>query len=108
MGANEQGLNTWLAWRFDEDSITDPRFMVLLEAGDEAPDVAIARDLTVFQTSPGTLELDTLYYWQVIVSMPWRSHGHGSRLAFSHRTVVEHAAGHRHGHRARRRVSDGV
>lgn len=50
--------------------------MVLLEAGDPTPDVVIAPALTVTHLDPGTLDLDTVYYWQVV-----RVHPNGVRSA---------------------------
>ena len=50
------------------DSLTpDPRFTILLEAGDDTPDVAIAQNLTATSFDPPTLANDTVYYWQVVV-----------------------------------------
>jgi formylglycine-generating enzyme required for sulfatase activity len=67
-GANEQSLNTWLAWRFVETGVPDPRYTVLLEAGDDTPDVTVAANLATPYLAPGTLQLDTLYYWQVLAA----------------------------------------
>lgn len=66
--AREQSLNTYLAWRLSDAAVKEPRYTVLLEAGDDTPDVVVAEGLTVPVFAPGTLELDTLYYWQVIVA----------------------------------------
>jgi formylglycine-generating enzyme required for sulfatase activity len=65
-GAGGQSLNTWLAWNFIETGLPDPHYTVLLAADDATPDTVIAADIRAPHYSPGTLELDTLYYWQVI------------------------------------------
>lgn len=44
-GAAEQSLNTYLAWQFFDPSVPDPRFTILLEAGDDTPDVTVAENL---------------------------------------------------------------
>ena len=66
--AGEQSLNTWLAWRLVESSVPDPRYTVLLEAEDDSPDVTVAANLTTPAFAPATLEMGTLYYWQVIAT----------------------------------------
>lgn len=67
-GASGQSLNTFLAWNLTDPSPSDLRFTVLLEADDNTPDVVIASGLTAPHFALGGLGLDTLYYWQVIVT----------------------------------------
>ncbi|MFN8465523.1 MAG: SUMF1/EgtB/PvdO family nonheme iron enzyme [Caldilineaceae bacterium] len=66
--ATGQSLNAWLAWRFDDPSVANPRFTILLEAGDSTPEFATADNLVRTSFDPATFELDTTYYWQVIVT----------------------------------------
>ena len=65
--ATGRSLNAWLAWHFDDSTIANPRFTILLEAGDTTPDVAVADHLDRTTFDPATFELDTAYYWQVVV-----------------------------------------
>jgi formylglycine-generating enzyme required for sulfatase activity len=65
-GALEQSLNVFLAWQHVDSSLADPRYVVLLEAWDDTPDVAVANDLARTSVDPVTLELSTTYYWQII------------------------------------------
>lgn len=64
-GAVDQSPNAYLAWQWMDSYITDPRFTILLEAGDDTPDVVIAQDLAATVFDPPTLQNDTTYYWQV-------------------------------------------
>jgi formylglycine-generating enzyme required for sulfatase activity len=66
-GAVAQSLNVVLAWRTAEPGAANARYTVLLEAGDATPDVVAAADLAATDLDPGTLELDTVYFWQVVV-----------------------------------------
>ena len=66
-GATGQSLNAYLSWRFDDPSITTPKYTLLLEAGDATPDVVVAERTDRSTYDPATFELNTTYYWQVIV-----------------------------------------
>lgn len=67
-GATDQSLNVYLAWQFVDPALPDARFTVLLEAADDTPDVVVAENLAVRYFDPPTLELGTVYYWQVIAA----------------------------------------
>lgn len=66
IAAAEQSLNTVLAWRMLGPGGANARYTVLLEAWDSTPDVVAATSLAATHLDPGTLELDTVYYWQVV------------------------------------------
>jgi formylglycine-generating enzyme required for sulfatase activity len=66
--AVDQSLNAYLAWQFLDPGLSDPRFTILLEAGDDTPDVTVAENRAAFYVDPATFELDTVYYWQVIAT----------------------------------------
>lgn len=68
MGAASQSLNVYLAWQLVDLALPGPRFTVLLEAADDTPDVVVAANLASRHFDPPTLELDTIYYWQVIAA----------------------------------------
>ena len=65
-GAVNQSPNAYLAWEFADFGIPDPRFTILLEAGDDTPDVAIGQNLVATTFDPPILANDTIYYWQVV------------------------------------------
>jgi formylglycine-generating enzyme required for sulfatase activity len=67
-GAQAQSLNSFLAWQLLDSSLPDPRYTVLLEAGDDTPDVVVATNLLAPNFDPVTFELDTTYYWQIVVA----------------------------------------
>jgi formylglycine-generating enzyme required for sulfatase activity len=66
-GATGQSLNAYLAWRYDDTSVAYTRYTLLLEAEDETPDTVVAENLVQSNFDPLTFELDTTYYWQVVV-----------------------------------------
>ncbi len=66
-GATKQSPNVYLSWQLGDGLTPDPRFTILLEAGDDTPDVAIAQNLTATTFDPPTFANDTVYYWQVVV-----------------------------------------
>jgi formylglycine-generating enzyme required for sulfatase activity len=66
-GAVGQSPNAYLAWEYANSYAPGPRFTLLLEAGDETPDVVVAENLARLDFDPVTFEVDTVYYWQVVV-----------------------------------------
>jgi formylglycine-generating enzyme required for sulfatase activity len=66
-GAVNQSPNIYLAWQLADSYIPDPRFTILLEAGDDTPDTTVGQNLAATTFDPPTLENDTTYYWQVVV-----------------------------------------
>ncbi len=66
-GATNQSPNVYLAWQLGDALTPDPRYTILLAAGDDTPDVAIAQNLTATAFEPPTFANDTVYYWQVVV-----------------------------------------
>ncbi len=65
-GAAAQSLNAYLEWRYLNPTQSDAKFKVMLEAGDQTPDLVTAENLIRANFDPPTFELDTTYYWQVI------------------------------------------
>jgi formylglycine-generating enzyme required for sulfatase activity len=65
-GATEQSLNTYLTWQFNDKTLPNPRYAVYFAAHDSTPDELVVANLQRPNFVPGTLELDTQYYWRVI------------------------------------------
>jgi len=67
-GATNQSRNSDLSWTGgdpDGDAVT---YDIYLEAGDSTPDVLACNDAAVASCDPGTLLVDTQYYWRVIAT----------------------------------------
>jgi iron(II)-dependent oxidoreductase len=64
--ALNQSPNAYLAWEWMDSSLANPRFTILLEAGDPTPDTVIVQDLGAVAYDPPTLDNDKTYYWQVV------------------------------------------
>jgi hypothetical protein len=65
-GAIVQNLNADLSWSggdLDGDTVT---YDVYFEAGDDTPDVLVSNDQTGITFDPGTLLLNTHYYWRIV------------------------------------------
>jgi iron(II)-dependent oxidoreductase len=65
-GAVNQSPNAYLAWQWVNSYFGHTRFTILLEAGDDSPDIVVAQDIAAAAFDPPTLNNDTTYYWQVV------------------------------------------
>lgn len=65
-GATGQSPNAALAWQFTDASLPEPRYTVLLNAGNPKPDTPVADAITAAVLDPFTFEPGQTYYWQVI------------------------------------------
>ncbi|MBU0497639.1 MAG: hypothetical protein KKC68_07540 [Candidatus Thermoplasmatota archaeon] len=68
-GATNVVLNADLSWSGGDpewfDTVT---YDVYFEAGDSTPDVLVSDDQTATTYDPGTLALDTVYYWKIVAT----------------------------------------
>ena len=66
-GETDVELEPTLSWEGgDPDWFDDVYYDVYFEAGDSTPDVLVSNDQEETTYDPGTLELDTTYYWQIV------------------------------------------
>ena len=72
---------SWYCWDFDFDDLT---YDVYFEANDPTPDVKVSSNQTSMTYDPGTMELETTYYWQIVA---WDSEGHSTAGPIWHFTT---------------------
>jgi glutaredoxin len=66
-GATNVKLNPTLSWKCtDPDWFDDLYFDVYFEKDDPTPDVLVSDDQTGLTYDPGTLDMESTYYWQII------------------------------------------
>jgi thiol-disulfide isomerase/thioredoxin len=66
-GATDVSITPSLSWDGgDPDWFDDVYYDVYFEKDDSTPDVLVSDDQTVTTYEPGTLELDSTYYWQIV------------------------------------------
>lgn len=66
--AVNQSVNVDLSWTGGDPDGDDVTYNVYLEASDITPDVLVCSDVGVAACDPGTLLVNTHYYWQVIAT----------------------------------------
>ncbi len=67
-GATNVKIDPILTWvGTDPDWFDDLYFDVYFEKDDSTPDVLVSDDQTSTSYSPGTLEMESTYYWQIVV-----------------------------------------
>ncbi|MDH7507067.1 MAG: hypothetical protein QHH15_04700, partial [Candidatus Thermoplasmatota archaeon] len=66
-GANNVPINPTLSWQCtDPDWFDDLYFDVYFEKDDPTPDVLVSNNQTGTSYSPGTLDMESTYYWQIV------------------------------------------
>ncbi len=66
-GATNVNLNPTLSWQGgDPDWFDDVYYDVYFEKGDSTPDVLVSNDQTGTTFDPGTLDIDSTYYWKIV------------------------------------------
>ncbi len=68
-GATNVELDPTLSWQCtDPDWFDDLYFDVYFEKDDSTPDVLVSDDQTETSYTPGTLDMESTYYWQIVVT----------------------------------------
>jgi len=66
-GATNVNLNPTLSWQGgDPDWFDDVYYDVYFEEGDSTPDVLVSNDQTGTTFDPGTLDIESTYYWKIV------------------------------------------
>ena len=65
-GETDVDVDHDLSWTCSDPDGDDLTYDVYFEAGDSTPDVLVSDDQTGTTYDPGTLDYDTIYYWQII------------------------------------------
>ena len=65
-GETDVDVDYDLSWTCSDPDGDDLTYDVYFEAGDSTPDVLVSNDQTETTFDPGTLDYDTIYYWQII------------------------------------------
>ena len=65
-GATDVDVNADLSWDCSDPEGDDLRFDVYFEADDPTPDELVSSNQSESWYDPGTIEYDTIYYWQIV------------------------------------------
>lgn len=67
-GATNVALSPTLSWQcIDPDWFDDLYYDVYFEEDDSTPDVLVSNDQTGTTYKPGNLDMESIYYWQIVV-----------------------------------------
>jgi len=65
-GETDVDIDHDLSWSCSDPDGDDLTYDVYFEAGDSTPDVLVSNDQTETTYDPGTMQYETIYYWQII------------------------------------------